>query len=57
MISHNKEELKYYVKFKFLVTNNVAEYEALLFGLRLAQKIRVKKVIVFSNSQLVAIQV
>ena len=44
-----KEEFKYSIKFKFPVTNNVAEYEALLLGLRLAKKIRAE-ITLFTNS-------
>ena len=36
----------------FPVTNNVAEYEALLVGLRLAKKIWVEKVTNYADSQL-----
>src|SRR5206468_1479678 len=39
--------------FKFAVTNNKAEYEALLAGLKLALKARVASVRVFSDSQLI----
>ena len=41
---------------RFLIKNNVIEYEALLFGLRLAQKIKAKKVIFYSDSQLITRQ-
>ena len=54
MIELGKEEFKYFIRFKFLVTNNVTEYEVLLSGLRLAKKIRASKVIVFIDSQLIA---
>ena len=57
LISQGKEEIKYNVKFGFPVMNNVAEYKTLLCGLRLAQKIRVDKIIIYSDSQLVAQQV
>ena len=54
LIELGKEEFKYSIRFKFLVTNNVTEYEVLLSGLRLAKKIRASKVIVFIDSQLIA---
>ena len=49
----DKEEFKYSIKFTFLITNNAAEYEALLAGLQLAKRIRAEKVKVFADSQLV----
>ena len=50
LIGPGKEEFKYSIKFMFLITNNAAEYEALLVGLRLARSIRVEKVKVFVDS-------
>jgi hypothetical protein len=41
----------------FLVTNNTADYEAFLAGLRTAQDLGAKKVKIFTDSQLVASQV
>ena len=46
-----------FIKFTFLITNNVTEYEALLVGLRLARRIRANRVKVFADSQLVVRQV
>ena len=54
MVSPNKEKFKYSIKFRFPITNNVAKYEALMLGLRLAKKIWVGKIVVYKNSQLVA---
>ena len=45
------------MKFTFSITNNVAEYEALLVGLRLTKKIKAYRVKVFADSQLVVRQV
>ncbi|XP_022859516.1 uncharacterized protein LOC111380239 [Olea europaea var. sylvestris] len=45
------------VRFGFRASNNVAEYEALLAGLRLAKEIHVKKLLASSDSQLVVNQV
>ena len=56
-IGPEKKEFKYSIRFKFPVTNNVAAYEALLLGLRLAKKIRVSKVTIFTDSQLIVRQV
>ena len=50
LIGPSKEEFRYSIKFMFLITNSVTEYEALLEGFRLAKKIRVEKLTVFANS-------
>ena len=49
-----KEEFKYFIRSKFLVTNNVAKYETLLSGLSLAKKIQARKIILFTDSQFIA---
>ncbi|XP_071727018.1 uncharacterized protein [Rutidosis leptorrhynchoides] len=50
------EEHTYALRFNFDVTNNEAEYEALLAGLNIAQKMNIVKLRVFTDSQLVANQ-
>ena len=40
-----------------MTTNNQAEYEALLAGLRLAMEVSAKHLLVYSDSQLVVSQV
>ena len=45
------------IQFGFEASNNEAEYEALLAGLRLAQELRVTRLHIFSDSQLVVCQV
>ena len=45
--------LKYGVQLKFLVTNNEAEYKAILTGLRIAQAFGAKNVLIRSDSQLI----
>ncbi|GKV49673.1 hypothetical protein SLEP1_g56411 [Rubroshorea leprosula] len=45
------------LKFNFQATNNVAEYEALLLGLRLAAELKVKRLQIYSDSQLVVNQI
>ena len=57
LVGPDKEEFKYSIKFTFSITNNAAEYEALLAGLQLAKRIRAEKVRVFADSQLVVRQV
>ncbi|GKV19462.1 hypothetical protein SLEP1_g29723 [Rubroshorea leprosula] len=45
------------LKFNFEATNNMAEYEALLLGLRLAAELKVTSLQVYSDSQLVVNQI
>ncbi|GKV23293.1 hypothetical protein SLEP1_g33040 [Rubroshorea leprosula] len=45
------------LRFKFQTTNNVAEYEALIYGLKLASELKAQSIRVFSDSQLVINQV
>ncbi|KAM2786603.1 hypothetical protein PS2_007479 [Malus domestica] len=49
--------MEYALRFKFKASNNEAEYEALLAGLRLAKHLGVKQFDIFSDSQLVVNQV
>ena len=51
------EELKYVLQIHFEATNNMAEYEALLHGLRIAKEIGIKHIICCGDSDLVAQQV
>ncbi|KAM2212653.1 hypothetical protein ACFX1S_022927 [Malus domestica] len=53
----NKVVMKYALRFKFKASNNKAEYEALLAGLHLAKHLGVKRISIFSDSQLVVNQV
>ncbi|KAM1818376.1 hypothetical protein ACFX11_000177 [Malus domestica] len=53
----NKVAMKYALRFKFKASNNEAEYEALLAGLRLAKDLGVKRIDIFNDSQLVVNQV
>ncbi|KAI5337353.1 hypothetical protein L3X38_016624 [Prunus dulcis] len=57
LISADKVALKYALRFKFQASNNEAEYEALLGGLRLAKEMDAKQIQIFSDSQLVVHQV
>ena len=57
MIGPNKIQIRYAVKFKYNTTNNAAEYEALLTGLKLAIKVRAEHLKVYFDSQLVVNQV
>ncbi|GKC55409.1 reverse transcriptase domain-containing protein [Tanacetum coccineum] len=51
------KEYTYALRFKFEITNNEAEYEALLAGLRIDQEMEIMKVAIFQDSQLVVNQI
>ncbi|KAM1302456.1 hypothetical protein ACFX2H_013381 [Malus domestica] len=53
----NKVAMEYALRFKFKASNNEAEYEALLACLRLAKHLGVKRIVIFSDSQLVVNQI
>ncbi|KAM1857009.1 hypothetical protein ACFX14_007168 [Malus domestica] len=53
----DKVAIEYALRFKFKASNNEAEYETLLAGLRLAKHLGVKRIDIFSDSQLVVNQV
>jgi ribonuclease HI len=51
------EQLKYVFQILFEVSNNEAEYETLLHGLRLAVSLHIKRLLVYADSLLVVQQV
>ncbi|KAL0434388.1 UNVERIFIED_CONTAM: hypothetical protein Slati_2773100 [Sesamum latifolium] len=51
------EDLEFAIKFGFKASNNEAEYEALVIGLRMAHEIGAKHLLAYSDSQLVVKQV
>ena len=53
LISLEGETLKYAVRLQFPITNNEAEYEALLTGLSLVKALEAKSFIVLYDSQLI----
>ena len=60
LVAPTGEHLKYVVQMHFpreMSTNNTAEYEGLLAGLRITADLRIKKLIVRGDSQLVVSQV
>ncbi|KAM2704457.1 hypothetical protein EV1_033783 [Malus domestica] len=57
LVLTTKVVIEYALRFKFKVSTNEAEYEALIAGLRLANHIGVKRIDIFSDSQLVVNQV
>jgi ribonuclease HI len=56
-ISPIGEQLKYVFQILFKFSNNEAEYEALLHGLRLAISLGIKRLLVYGDSLLVVQQV
>jgi len=52
-ISPNKDKLRYILRILFPASNNVAEYEACLHGIRLAIELGVKRLYVYGDSALV----
>jgi ribonuclease HI len=57
LVSPEKDKFEYAIQLRFCVTNNEAEYEALLVGLKLSKKMGVKNLTVKSDSQLVIGQI
>jgi ribonuclease HI len=51
------EQLKYVLQIFWKVSNNEAEYEALLHGLRLAASLGIKRLLVYDDSAVVINQV
>ncbi|KAM0900234.1 hypothetical protein ACQ4PT_020788 [Festuca glaucescens] len=48
------DRLDYVLQIHFATSNNVAEYEALIHGLKLAKEIGVRRILCFSDSDLIA---
>ena len=57
LISPEGHKIHYAILFGFKVSNNEAEYETMIVGLRLTPELQVHNVKIFSNSQLVVNQV
>jgi ribonuclease HI len=57
LISPTGEQLKYVLQIFWKVSNNEAEYEALLHGLRLAASLGIKRLLVYGDSAVVINQV
>jgi len=53
IINPNGDQLKYMVHLEFKATNNMAEYEALIFGLIEALSMGVRQLLVKGDSQLI----
>jgi len=52
-VSPNKDKLRYVLRILFSTSNNIAEYEASLHGIRLAVELGVKRLYVHGDSALV----
>ncbi|KAL1364322.1 hypothetical protein AAHE18_03G209400 [Arachis hypogaea] len=55
--SNQGTQIELSLKFEFPASNNQAEYEALLAGLKLAKEVRAHKLVIFSDSQVVTSQI
>ncbi|GJW44898.1 reverse transcriptase domain-containing protein [Tanacetum coccineum] len=56
LIDPEGKEYTYALRFEFETTNNKAEHEALLAGLRIAQEMEITKVAIFLDSQLLGFE-
>ncbi|XP_071699231.1 uncharacterized protein [Rutidosis leptorrhynchoides] len=57
LVNPEGKEFTYALRFKFVTTNNEAEYEALLAGLRMAKELKILHLRAFVDSQLVSNQI
>ena len=56
-ISPKGEQLKYVLQLLFKATNNAAEYEALIHGLRIAVTLGIKRLLAYGDSKVIIQQV
>lgn len=57
LTSPKRDQLKYVLQIHFAASNNVAEYEALVHGLKVAKEIGIRRIQCFGDSDLVVQQV
>jgi ribonuclease HI len=57
LIPPEDDMLKYAIQIEFPVTNNIAEYEGLVTGLRLVKELGIRRLLISGDSQLMAKQV
>ena len=57
LISPGGETIKLMYKLEFITTNNTAEYEALLLGLKAAKYLGIQQISAYGDSELVVQQV
>ncbi|KAL0458439.1 UNVERIFIED_CONTAM: hypothetical protein Slati_0471100 [Sesamum latifolium] len=55
--SPQSEDLEFAIKFNFKASNNEAEYEVLVIGMRMAHEARATHLLAYSDSQLIVKQV
>jgi hypothetical protein len=53
LIDPNEDQVKYMVHLEFKATNNIAEYEALIFGLSVALSLGIRQLLVKGDSRLI----
>ena len=56
-VSPTQDIISLSYKLDFEATNNVAEYEALVLGLRVAREMGIQEVAVFGDAELVVLQI
>jgi ribonuclease HI len=57
LVSPKGDKLHYVLQIHFVTSNNAAEYEALIHGLKLAKEIGIRRILCFGDSDLMAHQV
>ena len=53
LTSPKKDKLSYVLQIHFTASNNVAEYEALVHGIKLAKEIGIRNILCYGDSDLV----
>jgi ribonuclease HI len=53
LTSPKNDQLRYVLQIHFAASNNVAEYEALVHGLKLSKDISIRRIMYFGDSDLV----
>ena len=56
LTSPKGDKLRYTLQIHFAASNNVAEYEALIHGLRLAKELGIRRILCYGDSDLVVQQ-
>ena len=56
LTSPKGDKLKYVLQIHFAASNNVAEYEALIHGLRLPKELGIRRILCYGDSDLVVQQ-
>ena len=56
LLSPKGDPLRYALQIHFAASNNVAEYEAIVHGLRLAKELGIRRILCYGDSDLVVQQ-